>query len=157
MKKIAVIYYSKTGNTEKMAELTAEAARDDGGVDVSLMKAEDVSAGDLPVLDGIIIGTPTYYGTAAWQIKKLIDESVSFHGKLTGKVGGAFASAANIGGGNETAILSILEALLIHGMIVQGTAKGDHYGAVSIGNPDERARTQCSQLGRNVAELVKKL
>jgi NAD(P)H dehydrogenase (quinone) len=157
MKKIAVIYYSRTGNTEKMAEITAEAARDEGDVDVKLIKVEDVSAADLPEYDGIIMGTPTYYGTAAWQIKKLIDESVSFHGKLSGKVGGAFASAANIGGGNETAILSVLEAMLIHGMLVQGTPKGDHYGAVSIGKPDKRGETQCRELGRRVAALVKKL
>ncbi|MCK4374253.1 MAG: flavodoxin family protein, partial [Candidatus Brocadiae bacterium] len=66
-------------------------------------------------------------------------------------------SAGNIGGGNETAILSILQAMLIHGMVVQGTPKGDHYGPVAIGAPDERASGQSHELGRRVAELAGRL
>ncbi len=62
----------------------------------------------------------------AAEIKKFIDESVKFHGKLEGKVGGAFSSSAQIGGGNETTIMDILKTLLIHGMIIQGSSKGDH-------------------------------
>lgn len=38
----------------------------------------------------------------------LFDESVKIHGKLDGKVGAAFSSAANIAGGNETTILDII-------------------------------------------------
>lgn len=53
--------------------------------------------------------------------------------------------------------MSILEAFLIHGMIVQVEAKGDHYGPVSIGAPDERVITCCKRLGKSVANLVKKL
>jgi NAD(P)H dehydrogenase (quinone) len=76
---------------------------------------------------------------------------------LSGKVGAAFSSAANIGGGNETTITGILEAMMIHGMIVQGTPSGDHYGAVSIGAPDSRVEKQCRELGLRVAALVKKV
>jgi NAD(P)H dehydrogenase (quinone) len=82
---------------------------------------------------------------------------VAFHGQLEGKVGGAFASSANIGGGNETTILAILEALLIHGMVVQGTSSGDHYGPVAIGRPDTRASGQCTAYGERVAALAKRL
>ena len=156
MAKVLIVYYSKTGHTEKMADAIEEAIRQ-AGVEVVKKKVEEVQAEELLKYDGIIIGTPTYYGTLAWQIKKLIDDSVKFHGKLSGKVGAAFSSAANIGGGNETAILSILEALLIHGMIVQGEPIGDHYGPVGINNPDERALKGCRKLGHNVANLVKKL
>lgn len=52
------------------------------------------------------------------------------HGKLVGKVGGVFTSSGMIGGGNETTIMSILQGLLIHGMIVQGVQEGNHYGPV---------------------------
>ncbi|MBS3763896.1 MAG: NAD(P)H-dependent oxidoreductase, partial [Planctomycetes bacterium] len=112
---------------------------------------------DLLKYDGIIIGSPTYYGDMCYEVKELLDASVKYHGKLTGKVGGAFASSANIGGGNETTIMSILQALLIHGMIVEGTADGDHYGPVSIGAPEERAISQCRELGERVARLAIKL
>lgn len=156
MPKIFITYYSKTGNTEKMAKLIAGGAKKEN-VAVELKKVEDTQADELLKADGIIIGSPTYYGLPAAPIKKLLDDSVKFHGKLAGKVGGAFTSAANIGGGNETTILAILEAFLIHGMIIQGTSSGDHYGPVSIGTPDDRAEKQCKELGKRVAHLVLRL
>lgn len=156
MAKVLVIYYSRTGHTQKMADVIEETIRENG-VEVVKKKVEELKVDELLDFDGIIIGTPTYYGTMAWQIKKLLDDSVKFHGKLSGKVGAAFSSAANIGGGNETAILSILEAFLIHGMIVQGEPIGDHYGPVGINNPDERALRGCKKLGKTVSDLVKKL
>src|SRR3989338_6615922 len=156
MARVLIVYYSKTGHTEKMAEAVEEAVKQEG-VEVVRKKVEDTQVDELLNYDGIIIGSPTYYGIMAWPIKKLIDESVKFHGKLAGKVGAAFSSSANIGGGNETVILSILEALLIHGMIVQGEPKGDHYGPVAINEPDERAIKGCRKLGQTVANLTKRL
>jgi NAD(P)H dehydrogenase (quinone) len=156
MAKILITYYSKGGNTEDMAKLVKEGV-DEEKVGNTLKKAEEVKPEELLQYEGIIIGSPTYYGAMSWQIKKLLDESVRFHGQLEGKVGAAFTSSRNIGGGNETTILSILEAMLIHGMVIQGDSKGDHYGAVAIGSSDERAREQCRQLGAKTAQLVKKL
>jgi len=156
MAKVLVCYYSRTGNTEKMAEKIAEVMRKDG-LDVDLKKVENTTINDLLLYDGIIIGSPTYYGSMAWPLKKLLDESVKFHGKLKGKVGGAFSSSANVGGGNETTILSILNALLIHGMVVQGDPKRDHYGPVSIGSPDQRALRSCTSYAQTLSSLVKKL
>ena len=156
MAKVLIIYYSGTGNTEEMAELVQKGALSEK-VDVELKRVEQTNIEDLREADGIIIGSPAYYGTLAAPIKKLIDESVKYHGELVGKVGGAFTSSANIGGGNETTILSILEAFLIHGMIIQGSSDGDHYGPVSIGRPNKRAERECEELGRRVAQLVLKL
>lgn len=156
MPKIMVIYYSQSGNTKKMAELVKEAVGKEG-VEAVLKDVQEVQAQDLVEYDGIIVGSPTYYGTMSWQIKKLLDESVKFHGKLDGKIGAAFASSHNIAGGNETTILDILNAMLIHGMIVQGDPQGDHYGAVAIDAPDTRAAKQCQRMGSRVAKLVKKI
>ncbi len=156
MAKVLVTYYSLTGNTKQMAEYTAEGAKS-SGADVTLQTVEHITAQDLLKFDGIIIGSPTYYGLPVGSIKELIDQSVQYHGQLAGKVGGAFSSSANIGGGNETTILSIIQAMLIHGMIIQGSATGDHYGPVSINTPDERVKKQCQALGRRVAELSIKL
>jgi NAD(P)H dehydrogenase (quinone) len=156
MAKVLIAYYSRTGNTEKMAELIAEGVKAEG-VEAVVKSVEVTVPDDLLEYDGIVIGSPTYYGTMAWQIKKLIDDSVKFHGKLDGKVGAAFASAANIGGGNETVIMSILSAMLIHGMVIQGDPSGDHYGRVSINAPDTRVKSQCRDMGRRIARLVKRL
>ncbi|MFO7956269.1 MAG: NAD(P)H-dependent oxidoreductase [Candidatus Brocadiia bacterium] len=156
MAKLLVVYHSRGGHTERMAELVAEGA-EDAGADVTLKPIEQTDASELPGYDGIIAGSPTYYGLMSAPLKRLFDESVRYHKELSGKVGGAFTSSANIGGGNETTILSILQAMLIHGMVVQGTAAGDHYGPVAINEPDERASEQSKALGRRVAELAEKL
>ena len=156
MAKILVVYYSRGGNTRKMAEAAAQGAKD-AGAEVDLKEVAKVKPEDLLGYNGIIVGSPTYYGTLAWEVKKLLDESVEFHGKLEGKVGGAFSSAANIGGGNETTILSILEAMLIHGMVIPGACSGDHYGPVAIDEPDARSKKQCLALGGRIARLARKL
>ncbi len=154
--KVLILYYSRTGNTKQMAELVAAGARDAGG-NVSLKPVGDVAPEELLDYDAIAVGSPTYYGSMAAEIKKLLDDSVKFHGRLEGKVGAAFSSSANIGGGNETTVLDILNALLIHGMVVQGNSAGDHYGPISIGAPDERVRKQCRTLGERIVALSDRL
>ena len=156
MAKALVCYYSRTGNTKKMAARMAEVLAAEG-LAVDLRKVEDTAAADLPGYDCIVLGSPTYYGTMAWELKKLLDESVKFHGKLRGKVGGAFTSSANVGGGNETTVLDILQALLIHGMVVRGDHRYDHYGPVAIGRPDKRALDCCESHAKNLAALTGKL
>jgi NAD(P)H dehydrogenase (quinone) len=156
MPKALVCYYSRTGNTKKMAARMAEVLAEEG-LETDLKKVEEISPADLLGYDCIVLGSPTYYGTMAWEMKKLLDESVKFHGKLRGKVGGAFTSSANIGGGNETTVLDILQALLIHGMIVRGDHRFDHYGPVAIGRPDKRALDCAESHARNLAALTKKL
>jgi NAD(P)H dehydrogenase (quinone) len=156
MSKVIVVYYSQGGNTKKMAEFTGEGVTKEG-VEVLVKDVSEIKASDLLEYQGIIIGSPTYYGSMAYQIKRLLDESVRLHSKLEGKIGAAFTSSANIGGGNETAILDILNAMLIHGMIIQGDSKGDHYGPVAIGSPDERSSEECLRLGSRVAKLVKQI
>ena len=156
MAKIIVIYYSRTGTTKKMAELIAEGIKKEK-VEVLVKDVSEVDPSQLLDYQAIILGSPTYYGTMAYQIKKLLDDTVVFHSKLEGKVGAAFSSSANIAGGNETTILDILNAMLIHGMIIQGDPQGDHYGPVAIGSVDDRSGKECLRLGSRVAKLVKVL
>lgn len=156
MAKAIVVYYSRSGNTKEMAEIIA-AAMNEADLPTECKAVDKVKAEDLLGYDAIVVGSPTYYGHMAGPIKQLFDDSVTFHGKLDGKVGAAFTSAANIGGGNETTIMGIIEAMLIAGMVVQGDPQGDHYGPVSIGKGDDRVRRQCQRRGQRIAELTKKL
>jgi len=151
---ILIAFYSRSGNTAAMAEHVAEAARGVAGADVTVKPVGEVDPSALADYHGIILGSPTYYGLMASEMKALFDASVVLHGSLEGKVGGAFTSAANRGGGNETCLLSILQAMLIHGMVIRGTAQRDHYGPVALGPPDDRAVAECRKLGRAVAELA---
>ena len=157
MARVLITYYSRTGNTEKMARLVAEGAREVEGVEIELKRVEELSPDDLLTYDGIIIGSPVYYGTMAAAVKELLDRSVKHHRKLKGKVGGAFASSGGPGGGNETTVLDILRAMLIHGMIIQGDPEGDHFGPIAVEAPDQRSAKECRKRGRSLAELTKRL
>ena len=157
MLKILIVYYSRSGNTKEMAELVAEGVKMEKGVEVEVKSVQEAKVNELLDVDGIIFGSPTYYGSMAAEIKKFIDDSVKFHGKLEGKIGGAFSSSGAIGGGNETTIMDILKAFMIHGMIIQGMSRSDHYGPVSIGKPNERSRKLCIEYGSRIAKLVSEM
>lgn len=151
-----VLYYSRSGNTKQMATTIAE-AMNNADLPTKCKSIREASLEDLINANAIVVGSPTYYGRLAAPVAQFFDESVSKHGKLDGKIGAAFASSSNIGGGNETTILSIIETLLIHGIIVQGDPQGDHYGPVSIGKPDDRVLKQCQRRGQRIAQLTKKI
>jgi len=156
MAKGIVLYYSRSGNTREMAETIAK-AMNDSGLGTECKPVEQVHPDDLPEYDAIVIGSPCYYGQMAGPVKQLIDDLVGRHGQLNGKVGGAFASSANLGGGSETTIMGILHAMLIAGMIIQGDPQGAHYGPLSVGKPDDKVKQQCERRGQRLAALTLKL
>ncbi len=158
MAKVLVIYYSRTGNTAKMAEAVAAGAKT-SGAEVIVRKVGDVRLEELKNADGIIIGSPTYYGQMAAEIKQLFDSSTEIRGQLENKVGAAFTSSGSTEGGNQTTLISIIQSMLIHAMIVVGDPMetGGHYGAIAVGEPSEKALEVCKQLGVRVANLTKKL
>jgi len=157
--KVLVLYYSKGGNTHKLAEAIAEGVGQVDGVEAVLHRTRDVTKGDFVAADGLIVGSPVYFGTMAAQVKQVLDEFVSVRKKMENKVGAAFSTAGDASGGKETTIMSIIQALLIYGMIIVGdplSATG-HYGTACVGAPDSAARENGHRLGRRVAELVKQL
>ncbi|HOM96381.1 MAG: flavodoxin family protein [Candidatus Methanofastidiosa archaeon] len=156
MVSVLIVYYTKSGNTKEMANMIATYLRNEK-IDVEVRDVHETSPDYLLDYDGIILGSPTYYGDMAAEMKELIDRSIKYHGDLSGKLGGAFTSSAYIGGGNETTLLSILKAMLIHGMVIVGVHNADHYGPVSIGSPDERAEKQCRNYAKKFADTLKSL
>jgi NAD(P)H dehydrogenase (quinone) len=154
MSRVLVVYYSRSGNTGAMANIIGEAIAAEG-IDVSCKQVKETSVDELLEYDGIVVGSPTYYGTMAAEIKKFLDDSVKHHGKLDGKAGAAFSSAHVTG--HETTVISILEALLIHGMVIQGDPEGYHYGATSILKPGDEDAEACRRFGRRFVSLVRKL
>ena len=83
---------------------------------------------------------------------EFFDKSVKVHGKLNGRMGGAFASSGLRAGGNEITVMSILHAWLVHGMLVSGSSGADHFGPVSIGKPDEKSLKSCAEYGKRMVE-----
>ena len=90
MPKLLVLYYSQTGNTEKMAEAVAEGAKNAGTPDVELNY--HVDAEDLTGFDAILIGAPTYHHDMPIDMKKLFEKAAVKNINLKGKVCGAFGS-----------------------------------------------------------------
>jgi len=154
MPKILIVYDSKTGNTEKTAMKVSEGVREVEGIECIVKRVDETTLDDMLQADGIIIGSPTYYGSMSNKIKKLLDESVEIHGKLEGKIGAAFTSAGGAASGAETTILSILKALLIHGMIVKGNPHRQHYGLAVVEAPNKEEEKLCRRFGAETAQLV---
>lgn len=154
MTRITIIYDSRTGNTEKMALAVAEGAKKVKGTQVTVLKVDKAKLSDLTGSDGIIIGSPTYYGNMSGKMKTFIDKTFGIHCKLTGKAGGAFTSSGGTACGAETTLLSILQAMLVHGMVVQGRCSDKHYGPTALESPNPKEKAACKELGERVAKLA---
>lgn len=156
--KVLTLYFSKSGNTKQLAEAISEGVKKENEESI-LKNTEEVTKDDFLAADGIIAGSPVYFGSMAAELKKTFDEFVSIRKKMEGKIGAAFATSSDPTGGKETTMMSIIQVLMIYGMIIVGdpiSATG-HYGVACSGSPDERALENGQKLGQRVAELVKKL
>ncbi len=156
---VLVLCYSKTGHTQKLAQQIADGINSVDGVEAVLRSTENVTKEDFTGAAGVIAGSPVYFGGMAADLKKIFDEFVGVRKQMENKVGAAFATSAFWAGGNETTIMSILQCLLIYGMIIVGdpmSATG-HYGAAAVAAPDEKSPDIAQKLGIRVAELCKKL
>jgi flavorubredoxin len=95
MKKVLVGYYSRTGNTEKMAEYIAEGIRMTGN-DAELKKISEIkSEEDLKGYDGFVFGCPTYHRDLTAGMKTFL--FLAEKANLIGKMGGAFGSYTHSG------------------------------------------------------------
>jgi len=58
MKKITIVYWSGTGNTEMMAKAISEGAQD-AGAEVKLLSVDKATVADIENADGIALGCPS--------------------------------------------------------------------------------------------------
>ncbi|SPD74007.1 Flavodoxin/nitric oxide synthase [uncultured Desulfobacterium sp.] len=157
--QVLVLYYSKSGNTRRLAEAIAGGVDKVKGVEAVLKRTDEVTQDDFLACDGIIAGSPVYFGLMAADLKKVFDQFVPVRKKMEGKVGAAFSTSGDVTGGKETTMMSIIQALLIYGMVIVGdpmSATG-HYGTACVGVPDSSAEQNGAKLGKRVAEITKKL
>ncbi len=157
--QVLVMYYSRTGNTKKLAQEIAGGVGEADGVTCLLKPVSEVTREMFLESDAIIAGSPVYFGGMAGEMKKRFDDYVGIRSRMEDKIGAAFATAGDASGGKETTILSIIEAMLIYGMIIVGdplSATG-HYGVSCVGAPDKKTAENARKLGKRVALLVQKL
>ncbi|MFK4149057.1 NAD(P)H-dependent oxidoreductase [Streptomyces sp. NPDC004065] len=147
MTNVAVIYYSSTGSTHKLALAAAEAATKEGaevrlrrvpelaatgrpGSEEHAAEAADIAEAtleDLEWADAVLLGTPVHFGLAAPQLMQFINTSspLSIHGKLLNKAVSAFASGSAEHGGQVTAILALHNAICHWGSVIVATGSAD--------------------------------
>ena len=155
--QILVLYYSKGGNTRRLAEAVADGAGQVSEAQVLLRHTDEVSRDEFVESTAVIAGSPVYFGSMAAPLKKILDDFVGVRRRMENKVGAAFATSGDPTGGKETTLMSILQALLIYGMILVGdplSATG-HYGVACVGAPDSGTLENARKLGRRVAELAR--
>ena len=99
--KAIVVYYSRTGNTRKIASVIAEE------LEAELLRVEE--AGDVRAFDLICVGTPVYMGGPAGPIKRYLYKLP----ELRGKYAACFCTRA-ITGGRRT-VRSMKDALEVKG------------------------------------------
>jgi len=157
--QVLILYFSKSGNTKKLAEAIAKGVEGVEDVNAILKNTDEVTKDDFLSADGIIAGSPVYFGVMSSGLKKVFDDFVGIRKKMEGKIGAVFATSGDPTGGKETTMISIIQTLLIYGMIIVGdpmSASG-HYGVACVGAPDEKCTENGMKLGQRVAETAKKL
>ena len=90
MSKIAVVYWSATGNTEAMAEAVAEGAKS-AGADVSVLSPAQFSADDMDKFDAVAFGCPAM-GDEVLEEDEFEPMFAAVESKLSGKKIGLFGS-----------------------------------------------------------------
>jgi NAD(P)H dehydrogenase (quinone) len=157
--QVLVLYYSRTGNTEKMAEEVAKGVQQVEGVRCVIKNAGHVTKEDFVESQGIIAGSPVYFGSMAAELKAVFDKFVGVRRQMENKVGAAFTTGGDPTGGKETTLFSIIQAMLIYGMIIVGDpldATG-HYGLACCGKMTPADCEKAAKLGKRVAALAKKI
>jgi flavorubredoxin len=90
MAKFLILYYSRTGNTEKMAKAVAEGVKTVQGIDAEI--AYYMAVENLAGFDALAFGVPTYHHDMPLNIKNLLEEAAVKKIVLKGKIGAAFGS-----------------------------------------------------------------
>lgn len=138
---VLVLYYSRYGATEKMAQLLARGVEQISGMEAKLRTVPSVSANseatepavpsegavycseeDLKNCSGLIIGSPTRFGNMAAALKYFLDGTGAIwaSGSLIDKPVASFTSTSSLHGGQETTLLTMAIPLIHHGMVFCG-------------------------------------
>jgi NAD(P)H dehydrogenase (quinone) len=178
MARIAVIYYSATGNVHALANAVAEGA-ESAGAEVRVRQVEEIASeqlisqnqhwgrhraavrdrpeatlADLEWADGVAFGTPTRFGNVAAQLKQFMDQAGDLweQGKLADKLATSFTSSQTAHGGQESTLLALNNTFYHWGMVVVPLGYTVHEVFASGGNPYGASYTSGTQLPGHLPE-----
>src|SRR5919202_5607519 len=170
--RVAVVYYSATGNVHRLAHALAEGAAAEGA-EVRVRHVEELasellisqnqywgrhrsevedepvaSPADLEWADGVAFGTPTRFGNVAAQLKQFMDQAGRLwqEGKLADKVATSFTSSQTEHGGQESTILALNNTLYHWGMVIVPLGYTVQEVFASGGNPYGASYTSSNRI-----------
>ncbi|MHB8347439.1 MAG: NAD(P)H:quinone oxidoreductase [Acidiferrobacterales bacterium] len=141
MTEILVLYYSRYGAVEEMAQQISRGIEKIDRMQARIRTVPPVGpthdpntrsipdAGapyatleDLRECAGLALGSPTRFGNMAAPMKHFLDSTgpLWLSGALIGKPAAIFTSTATMHGGQETTLLSMMLPLMHHGMLIVG-------------------------------------
>jgi multimeric flavodoxin WrbA len=145
MLRILVVYHSQSGSTHQMAQAVVRGAKEIEGVEGVLKTAWETTEDDLIACDGLVIGSPEYFGYMSGAIKDLFDrtyERLRGHKRIFRKPYAVFISAGNAGQG---AVSSIEKICLGYQF------KKVQQPIIARGIITEEILGRCEELGRTIA------
>lgn len=140
--KVAIVYWSGTGNTETMASAVADAAKN-AGAEVSLLTVADADAAVLDA-DALIFGCPAM-GAEELEDSEFEPFFSSIEGKLKGKKVGLFGS---YGWGDGEWMRNWQERVENAGGVLISE------GVMANNAPDDVALAECAALGERAAKGI---
>jgi NAD(P)H dehydrogenase (quinone) len=145
MAKILVIYHSRTGNTEKLAEAIAKGARKVSGVEAVLKKVTDVTVNDVANADGYAFGSPSHFSIMSGEMLTMFTNIYPGRHQLAGKPACVFTTGA---GGQVTALENIEKILGAF------NPKWIKPGIAVEGSPKPKDLDQAEKLGEKLAKAA---
>ncbi len=145
MKHLLIVYHSKTGHTQQLAEAALKGAQheDIEDVDVRMLSAKEAGSTDLLWADGLLLGTPENFGYMSGALKDFLDRTFyEVEGKLNPLPYAVFISAGNDGTGAVRAIERIANGYPFTRVQEPVICRGD---------VDADALVRCEELGMALA------
>ena len=162
--KTTILYFSETGNTERMAKVVGEGIRKAiPDVELRYMNLKNENDLDIDFINEcktVVFGTPTYVANMCWQLKRFFDER--FDCPLGGKLGAVFATANSPHGGADVAILGVINHMLVRGMLAysSGSERGRpfiHLGPIALMDTYEERTPIFELFGERIGEKTLEL
>jgi multimeric flavodoxin WrbA len=143
--EVLILYYTRGGRTEALANAIAEGVNGVDGVSAKLKRVDYATVNDFVSCDAIALGSPNYFSYMAGLMKDFFDRALSIRERVTGKPAAAFTS----GGGSSNSALLTLERM-ISSFRLEKVADG----IVSQGTPNKPDLAICRKLGEALAEAA---
>ena len=145
MVEVLVLYYSRSGRTEALANSLAEGVESVEGASAKVKRVDYATVSDFISCDAVAFGSPNYFSYMAGLMKHFFDQALSIREKVTGKPAAAFTSG---GGSSNSALLSLEN--MISSFRLQKVAEG----IASQGAPNENDLAACKKLGEALAKAA---